>query len=49
LPATANCVECSRRSSHRTRNVVDRDHLRSGSIRGRSLAGFGVPVAGSAR
>jgi RNA polymerase-binding transcription factor DksA len=49
LPATATCVECGRRSSHRARNLVDREHLRSVRVRGRSLAGFGVSVAGGER
>ncbi len=49
LPATASCIECSRRSSHRTHNLVDRDHLRSERSQGRSLAGHGVSVAGGER
>lgn len=50
LPATANCIECSRTPSHRVaRNLVDRDHLRSQRIRGRSPDGFGAPAAGGER
>jgi RNA polymerase-binding transcription factor DksA len=49
LPATATCVECGRRSSHRARNLVGREYLRSVRVRGRSLAGFGVSVAGGER
>jgi RNA polymerase-binding transcription factor DksA len=49
LPATASCVECGRRSSHGARNLIDREHLRSVKIRGRSLAGFGVFVVGGER
>ncbi len=44
LPATARCVGCGRRSSHRTRKLVDRDHPRSNKIQGRSLAGPGISV-----
>jgi len=48
LPATANCVKCSRRSSHRICELVYRDHVRSNKIRARSVAGHGtsVPRAG---
>ncbi len=46
LPATASCVECSRRSDRRVRDLVDRDSMRSRQIRSRSLAGFGVLAAG---
>jgi DnaK suppressor protein len=50
LPAAASCVDCSRASSRRVaRNLVDRDHLRSGRIRGRSPDGLGVPAAGGER
>ena len=49
LPATATCVGCSRRSSHRTRKLVDRHHPRSNKIQGRSLAGPGMSVRGEER
>jgi RNA polymerase-binding transcription factor DksA len=37
LPSTNTCVACSQQ-------VVDRDHLRSNKVGGRSLAGFGPAV-----
>ncbi len=46
LPATASCVECSRRSDRRARDLVDRDSMRSRQIRSGSPDGFGVPAAG---
>ena len=49
LPATARCVGCGRRSSHRTRKLVDRDHPRSNKIQGRSLAGPDMSVRGDER
>jgi hypothetical protein len=50
LPAAASCIECRRTSPHRVaRNLLDRDHLRSRRIRGRSPDGFGVPAAGGER
>ena len=42
LPSTSRCVGCSHQ-------VVDRDHLRSNKIGGRSLAGFGTSVRRVAR
>ena len=44
LPATSRCVRCSHRSSLRTRTLVDRDHLRTNKLGGRSLAGFSPAV-----
>ena len=46
LPATANCVKCSRRSSHRICELVYQDHVTSNKIRARSVAGHRAPVPG---
>lgn len=50
LPAAASCINCSCASPQRVaRDLVDRDHLRSGRIRGRSPDRLGVSAAGGER
>ncbi len=46
LPAAANCIECSRRSSRGVDEGLDHEYLRLRQIRSRSSAGCGLSTEG---
>jgi len=49
LPASVRCMDCSARSSLRIGDLIERDHLKSSQVRGRSPDGCGASVAEGAR